>query len=280
MAKRAKTHTHILKKFESVSEFHNYLCNNEVSKTFKGFESSDTQSKYFADWAKTESYAQADGLLLYGDKELQKKIMEAGVKKTRLKLNMKATRRQIFSAVCGVAPNVPNAIAGVPTNMIAVKNVAIKQKVINVCYFITANGDTEADELLQASANVISACMEIEASGVRVNLYVGFLSEKLDDTVGFILRIKSASQPFDVLKMAYPLAHPSMLRRHFFKAMEVTEDVPTQFAPTYGCALSNAKEIRRHTESITKNMQAVYSYYDAKEKTVEEIREMIVRGNK
>lgn len=280
MAKRTKNHTHILRKFESVSEFHNYLCNNEVSKTFKGFENSDLQSKSYTDWTKTESYAQADGLLLYGDKELQKKIMNAGVKKTRLKLNMKATRRQIFSAVCGVAPNVPNAIAGVPTNMIAVKNVAIKQKVVNVCYFITANGDTEADDLLQASANVISACMEIEASGVRVNLYVGFLSEKLDDTVGFIMRIKSASQPFDVLKMAYPMAHPSMLRRHFFKAMEVTENVPTQFAPTYGHALSNAKEIRRYTESITKNMQAVYSYYDAKGKTIEEIKEMIVRGNK
>lgn len=280
MAKRTKNHTHILKKFESVSEFHNYLCNNEVSKTFKGFESSDAQNEWSKDWTKTESYAQADGLLLYGDKELQKKIMEAGVKKTRLKLNMKATRRQIFSAVCGVAPNVPNAIAGVPTNMVAVKNVAIKQKVINVCYFITANGDTEADDLLQASANVISACMEIEASGVRINLYVGFLSEKLEDTVGFVMRIKSASQPFDVLKMAYPMAHPSMLRRHFFKAMEVTEDVPTQFAPTYGHALDNAKEIRRYTESITKNMQVVYSYYDAKGKTVEEIREMIVRGNK
>ena len=130
MAKRVKTHTHTLKKFESVSEFHNYLCNNEVSKTFKGFESSDLQSKSSTQWTKTESYAQADGLLLYGDKELQKKIMEAGVKKTRLKLNMKATRRQIFSAVCGVAPNVPNAIAGVPTNMIAVKNVAIKQMVV------------------------------------------------------------------------------------------------------------------------------------------------------
>lgn len=280
MAKRVNTHTHILKKFESVSEFHNYLCNNEVNKTFKGFESSDLQSKSSTDWAKTESYAQADELLLYGDKELQKKIMDTGVKKTRLKLNMKATRRQIFSAVCGVAPNVPNAIAGVPTNMIAVKNVAVKQKVLNVCYFSTANGNIEADDLLQASANVISACMEIEASGVRVNLYVGFLSEKLDDTVGFIMRIKSASQPFDVLKMAYPLAHPSMLRRHFFRAIEVTEDVPTQFAPTYGHALSDAKEIRRHTESVTKNMQAVYSYYDAKGKTVEEIKEMIVRSNK
>ena len=281
MARRAtNTHTHILKKFESVSEFHNFLCENEVNTAFKGFEQSDKESDFFTKWTKTESYAHADRLLLYGDKDLQKKIEDAGVKKTRLKLNAKATRRQIFSAVCGVAPNVPNAIAGVPTNMIAVKNVAIKQKVVNVCYFITANSDTDADDILQASANVISACMEIEASGVRVNLYVGFLSHKLDDTVGFIMRIKSASQPFDVLKMAYPLAHPSMLRRHFFRAMEVIKDIPTQFSPTYGHAIVDARIIRKYTESATKNMDAVYSYYDAKGKTVEEIKEMIVRGNK
>lgn len=278
--KREKAHTHIFKTFESVGDFHTFIYNNEINATFKDFANSGTESDSQTRWTHTKSMDEADNLLMYGDKKLQKKIMDAGVKKTRLKLNMKATRRQIFSAVCGVAPNVPNAIAGVPTNMIAVKNVAIKQKVVNVCYFITAAAEESAEDILQASANIISACMEMEASGVRVNLYTGFMSYAGGDTVGYIIRIKSASQPFDVLKMAYPLAHPSMLRRHYFRAMEVTEDVPTQFAIGRGRPLLKAEEIRRYTESTTKNMQAVYSYYDAKGKTIEEIKEMIVRGNK
>lgn len=280
MAKQVNTHTHIFKTFESVGDFHTFIYSNETNTAFKDFATSGMESDRHTRWTHTQSMEEADNLLMYGDKKLQKKIMEAGVKKTRLKLNMKATRRQIYSAVCGVTPNVPNAIAGVPTNMIAVKNVAIKQKVVNVCYFITAAAEESANDILQASANIISACMEIEASGVRVNLYTGFISRAEGDSVGYIMRIKSASQPFDVLKMAYPLAHPSMLRRHFFKAMEVTENMPAQFARGRGFPLLEAKDIRRYTESITKNMQAVYSYYDAKGKTVEEIREMIVRGNK
>lgn len=59
---------------------------------------------------KTRTYEEANNLLLHGDKKLAKEIEDAGVAKTRLKLKTQQTRRQLFSTVVGVAPNVPTII--------------------------------------------------------------------------------------------------------------------------------------------------------------------------
>lgn len=268
---------HIYKKFNSLGEFSNYL-KNKVQDNFINAQSSITESETKTSCCKTRTYQEADNLLLYGDRKLQKKIEAAGVRNTRLKLKAMQSKRQIFSCVCGVAPNVPNAIAGIPTAMINVREVRQKQKVLNICYNCSCGGYTAAEDIIKTAANFISACMLIETSGIRLNIYLSEISEMSKTTSAFLVRIKSASQPFDVLKMCYPLAHPSMLRRHFFKAIEVTEGIPAGFVGTYGRAINKKDEMKDALCEDAKSFNSILCYYDCEDLTADDIAKKIVEG--
>ena len=172
--------------------------------------------------------------MLYGDKKLRKKIEDAGVYTTRLKVQKTVARRSIYTSVVGCAPHVPNYVAGVPVAMINEKKVKVKQKIVTVFYNMAVSGGTSARDIIEACAQLISACMIIEASGVRVNIYAGSVSEDEGQRVGFAIKIKDSGQPFDTLKMCYPLAHPSMNRRHKFRFLEVTKGVKRGWSDGYG----------------------------------------------
>ena len=264
----------IQKHFNSITEFDKYLCKNETQPNFKGLEISKEEGN--ENFRKTRTYEEANNLLLHGDKELAKKIEDAGVAKTRLKLKTQQTRRQLFSSVVGVAPNVPNALAGVPTSMISVKEIRCKTKVLNIFYNIAADCTISSDTIIKLSAKFVSACMLLEAQGFRLNVSVGCLAEKNKQNVACSILIKSASQPFDVLKMVYPLAHPSMLRRHFLRFVEVTEKVSKDFVYTYGRPIKREETIKEIINNREK-FNAVLSFYDInKEMTAEEVAKEII----
>lgn len=267
---------HIYKKFNSIGEFSDYLKNGKVQSCFADAQYSSMVSTSKTGSCKTKTYQEADDLLLYGDKNLQKKIEAAGVLTTRLKLKTMQPKRQIFSCVCGVAPNVPNAIAGIPTAMVNVREIRQKQKVINICYNCSCSGATSAESIIKTAAQFISACMLIEASGIRTNIYLSEISQKNKTTSAFLVRIKSAAQPFDVLKMCYPLAHPSMLRRHFFKAMEVTEGIPADFVGGYGWAVHEKDSMKEALCADAKIFNSILCYYDCVDLTAEDIAKKIV----
>lgn len=269
---------HIYKKFNSIEDFSQYLKNSKVQNYFVNAQSSIKESPSKTRNSKTKTYQEANDLLLYGDKKLQKEIETAGVYNTRLKLKTMQSKRQIFSCVCGVAPNVPNAIAGIPTAMINVREIRQKQKVLNICYNCSCSYDTPTNNIIKTAANFISACMLIEASGIRTNIYLSEISQIKGTTSAFLVRIKSASQPFDVLKMCYPLAHPSMLRRHFFRAMEVTEGIPSDFVVTYGLAVNDKNIMKEALCADAKIFNSILCYYDCAGRTAEDIAKKIVEG--
>lgn len=266
----------IINTFESITNFSQYLKTGKTQVKFEGRERSQTQGE--VSFFHTENYEQANNLFLYGDSELQKKIEDAGVKHTRLKLKGMANKRQIYSAVVGVAPNVPNAIAGIPTSMINVRQVQQKQRVLNLCFTCSTSGGTGTQTIINTSAQFISALMLIEASGTRVNLYLAECSFADSTYVTFLVKIKSASQPFNVLKMCYPMAHPSMLRRHFFRAIEVTKGVPVRFTKGYGAPVSanGLKKILK--ENTGTKMDYCTGIDECRYMNAEGIAEMIMKG--
>ena len=269
----------IVKAFDNLTAFHSYLENNEIKEAFKWNESSKSEMASKKKDCKTATYQEADNLLLYGDKNLQKKVEAAGVATTRLKLRETPRGRSFYSAVVGVAPNVGNAIAGVPTAMINVKVRKQPQRVLTVCYTCSAAATVSANDIIKTSAELISALMIIEASGVRVNLYLGEVSEAADQHVAFLVRIKSASQPFDVLKMVYPMAHPSMLRRHMFRALEITDGVNGEFSYGYGRCVP----VREHEELFKQTRQKIdvcTDFYQCRYKTAKDIITMLTGNGK
>lgn len=264
----------IICKYNSVGEMSAKLNAANATKYFEGRERSKLKGGYYSG---TETYDEADNLLLYGDKELQKLIEEAGVSKMRTKLTGKGTRREIYSSVAGFAAHVPNYITGVPTSMLNVRQKRTAVPVIDLYYNLSANYTQKAEEIAAASAKVIAAAMKIEASGIRLNIHTVNASHVNGDYVVSCCKIKSSGQTFDTLKMAYPMAHPSMLRRHFLRHVEVTKGVKKAFVAGYGAAAETAalrnifKDNRIKDNRITADNAKVISYEEAKQMTIDEI---------
>lgn len=274
----------ICKKFNSTGELSKYLSDKKVTDTFKYAAESGSYSteNSYKKWALTSTYDEADNLLLYGDKELQKKIEEAGVKDMRTKLEHYANRRKVFSSVVGFAANVPAYLSGTPNSMINVRQVRTKQKVLTFMYNTSVRASTSAERIVRATAQLVSAVLLVEASGVRVNVYAGeAFKEDGAPSVCWLCRVKDSGQKLDTLKMSYPLAHPSMLRRHWFRLLETTEGVPASYTCGYGRVIDSEQEAMRVLKAANiNNIQRVLCFSDIEGCTAEEIAKMLVEGAK
>lgn len=219
----------IFKRYESLKAFNDYLNNGTTQPAF-----SDCSHTGVESFTGTVSYEDAEQRMMQGDSELQKKIEEAGVAQTRIKVQKQVQRRKTYSSVVGAIPNVPAYISGAPNSMVAQRLIKTKKKVLNIGYSMTACGGVDKNDIIKASAKVVSAILNIEATGVRVNLCTLFCAKKKSNTIGLSLKIKDASRKIDTLRMSYPLAHSSFLRRQCFRWEEVTENIPECYADGYG----------------------------------------------
>jgi hypothetical protein len=219
----------IFKRYETLKAFNDYLNAGTLQPAFR--ECSKTASERFTG---TASYEEAEERMMKGDSEIQKQIEDAGVAQTRIKVQKQVQRRQTYSSVVGAVPNVPAYISGAPNSMIAQRLVKTKKKVLNIGYSMTACKGTDKNEIITASAKVVSAILNIEATGVCVNLYSLFCAKSGKNLIGMSLKIKDASRKIDTLRMSYPLAHSSFLRRQCFRWEEVTENIPECYAHGYG----------------------------------------------
>lgn len=122
-------------------------------------------------------------------------------------------RTQFFDHVEGFAPIVPNAILGLPNSMITSRMKPIKTKVIDIYYEMTCSCRTESKDLIAAGEKLLGAILELEAQGYRFNLYV--VQDYYSPSKGcdmLCLRVKTASQPFDLKRMSFALVHTAFFR--------------------------------------------------------------------
>jgi len=259
----------IFKRYESLKAFNDYLNAGTLQPAFR--ECSKTNGERFTG---TASYEEAEERMMKGDSDLQKKIEEAGVAQTRIKIQKHVQRRQTYSSVVGAVPNVPAYISGAPNSMIAQRLVKTRKKVLNIGYSMTAHAGVDKENIIKTSA-----LMNIEAAGVRVNLYTLFCAKKDSHTIGLSLKVKDASRKIDTLRMSYPLAHSSFLRRQCFRWEEVTEGVPECYAGTYGWV----PESKEQAEFFSRNgmkFDKVLTYADIEFASVDDIIKMITEAAK
>lgn len=262
----------IFKRYETVTDFERYLCTEQTQRAFVGKCASDGDG---VSSTGTHDFAEADSLLRYGDKETADELEKRGLSRLRKKATAVAFRRQLFPDVVGHAAHVPNYIAGVPTAMINVKQTRVKERVVTVCYNISQAGGVSADAIKTTAVEVLGAVMLMEASGVRVNLYVCDISDTDRQSIGWLLKIKDSKQALNVLKTAYVLCHPSMLRRHSFRWTEVTKGVCAGFYPGYGRASNNTEEML--SQVGLRNVRS-FRMNDVRGLEAEQIAEKILSG--
>lgn len=218
--------------YETIDELTNHLEQSQ-SLRYNSAEEGDY------DFTGTKSLKQAIDLCKYGDENLRKYIYEQNLKFDNIDTCDKV-RRSTVNDVVGFMPNVPNYIMGVPTNMIRDNRTMIKSKIVNVFINITAPWYVDKNDIKRAAAKYVCAINKLEEEGYRCNVYTGAAAERHSYKNLLIVKIKSDKEPMNLAKMAFPLCHPSMLRRLKFKWMEI---IPLDFGTGYGTPMTNDKDI-------------------------------------
>lgn len=216
--------------YSSLSEFYDYIMNTPYNKTFENHRhSSVTGSKEFT---KTYSFDEAVSLFKNGWVDMSTKLTQ------RLNVadkNLRSNRRpKTILSVQGYQAVVPLYLNGCPQNMVNSKMVSVKQKIITLNKSVSYSAYTTTKQIEDESVKAMQIVKRLESQGYRCNLNI--VLGVFKGTRKFIvkIRIKNANEKLNVSKLAFPMIHPSMLRRLFFRFIEVYPKITSVFCFGYG----------------------------------------------
>jgi len=273
--------TTIVERFDSVATFWAGISEKETQNAFKGYEYSKDNSKRRLEFTGTKDFESATKLLLEGDRQSADEVLRQ-VTAIKRQVGKETQRQRVGTGVVGFAPNVPNYLAGVPRNMITATPNKRKEKIINLVYNIGCPYSVDKETLKKAVINLAGAIVALEAGGARVNVFANWTVWDSKRGGGkhytsLFVRVKNASQPLDCLKMIYPLGHPSMLRRHAFRWIETTKEVPECFSHGYGSQVE-PHQVGRLCADAGVKCDRVLDYQSASENDYKALARMIDTG--
>lgn len=216
--------------FGSLNEFYEYIINTPLNESFrwKNLASSQTDRYWFT---QTHSFEEACELFKNGwsdmSEELTQRLKAEGVFEPTM------TYKNVQS-VEGFHPIVPLYLMGIPTNMVSKKLTPMKQKVININKAITYIASTKKEDIIDESIKAFKIIKKLESQNYRVNLNIVHGVYEYDEKYFVKIRLKSANEKLNISKLAFPLVHPSMLRRLILRFEEVYPDVSSSFTYGYG----------------------------------------------
>ena len=235
--KEIKHNKSVTREFTSVNEFESYITNSPLNEVFRWEELSSVKGTQ--SFTQTKSYEEATDLFKNGwDSMAQNITHQLNVKKNQ---TLDTHVQKVMFDVVGFQASVPRYLQGIPTNMVNKKLVPIKQKVITLNKDISYNAMASTQDIIDASIQTLQLIKKIEAQGIRVNLNLIFGSEAGKNTEVVKIRLKSANERLNISKLAFPLVHPSMLRRLIFRYIEVAPTVTKGFRWGYGHPLDGSQ---------------------------------------
>lgn len=226
------------KEFKSMSEFYGYICDTPLNEVFRWKDHASVSGTY--QFTQTNSFEQAVNLMKNGWSDMSIKLNQK-MKTNQLDVAMAKKAQNILSVV-GYQAIVPLYLNGVPNNMVNKRMVPMKQKIINITKLINYHCGITTEEITESSIKAMQIVKLLELKGYRVNLYVSWgvgdsSANNSDKLIGKI-RIKAANEKMNISKLAFPLVHPSMLRRLMFRFMEVVPEMTNKMSMGYGRPLS------------------------------------------
>ena len=225
----------IFEEFDSLGNYLKTIDARPVNKVFSGEDlSSKTGSYHFTE---TGSYEEATELARIGYRDGLDELKAASIKTKHVE---SAPKNIPKAAIVGFTPHVPNAITGVPLSMINVAPTEQKAKVISILYYMGGSWQVDTESYIEAGKNVLNAIHTLETQGYRVALNVMTAYCEPSERALNSVQIKNWRQPSNLLKLSYPLIHPSFFRRHGFRWLETQPQLTdTRFRRAYGSPLDN-----------------------------------------
>lgn len=227
--------------YNSLLEFYEYIMNTSINDTFKDFTLSSIKSSY--SFTQTNSFEEAIELFKNGWQDMSKRLTQTLKIESGRMENVMVSKNIVN--VQGYQPIVPLYLNGIPVNMITRKMQPMKQKVITLNKSVTYNAITTTEQIIEQSIKALSIVKRLESQNYRCNLNIILGTETTEKGYIIKIRIKSANERLNINKLSFPLVHPSMLRRLFFRFIETYPNVPCSFRLGYGRGMSaeNLREI-------------------------------------
>lgn len=232
--------------FTSIIDMVQFIQNNEVYPIFKqnyGIEVSRLETEKQIGFTKTKSFDEALDLLLHG--------WEHGTKEIKNKVESKQTgvsmKQKSIYDVAGFQCSVPRYLQGIPTNMINKKAVPQKNKIVTINKSLSYGCKVQTSTIIEESVKALQLVNRLEKQGYRVNLnYIETVVEK-GLKMAIKGRIKDSSQRLNIKQVAFPLIHPSMLRRILFAVFERCEEcaMVNRFKDYYGFPFYDIEQIKK-----------------------------------
>lgn len=233
--------------FDSLNEFIRIINSRKMNEHFAYYYGSVERGQACTngkDFTGTRDWAEADGYLRNGYPEGAKAMLDEG---RGIKVDEVQQRKKFAIDRVGSMPHVPNAIIGLPKNMVRRVNEPKRTKAVSIYYDFSANGGVSSDTLSTGGRNIYATIRYLEQRGYRVELRCIVATCK-DVTVkhgrgkrtmlhrcSVSVKIKDYQQAINPLMIAYPVTHPSFFRRHIFRWIETSQCTDyTEFAWCYG----------------------------------------------
>lgn len=228
--------------FHSVDELLNCLSARKNNRIMAGHHSSNKES---SDFSGTSSFREAVTLMRKGYSDILDEVKNNTYEQVKnLVHSYEAKKSTPTIGVFGAAPNIQRHLMGLPEAMISRQVDPKKLKTVHILYSPQAPWFVSRGDFIKAGISLLAAIELIEKSGISVRLDCTFYSGGGGDEAIFgVVNLKDYKHRLDTLKLCFPLAHPSMLRRIGFKFLEtVPQMTDSSFTLGYGRSLPTAEE--------------------------------------
>jgi hypothetical protein len=230
----------LVKECKSLEEFKRFITEGQENYAFKGRTLSSKNGS--SDFTGTRNFEEAMDLFEHGwrtEAEFLNKKLGA------MKLDKRFKDIAKYDIV-GYQASVPRYLQGIPTNMVNKKRIEMQNKIVTLTKNITYSARFGKEEIQEESLKVLHLVKTLEEAGKRVNLNVVFATGQRNQVAIIKVCIKRANERLNISKLAFPLVHASMLRRLFFRALEVIPGLTeTGFVIGYGHIPDGERELKK-----------------------------------
>lgn len=274
-------HKTVIEYFRTLDEFLETTQNRPLNAVFTDqkdrLSSERDESHKMKYWSGTATYKDAENTMSQGYSEpldqMKKAILSIGQKENHAK-------PKTYNDFVGFAPHVPNYLMNVPINMINRERIKPKINTIHLIYSICSASKTTPEDMIKGGINFISLVNSLEKQGYRVMIDIVFTTVSNGTTASVSMNLKQYGQATNLLKLAFPLVHPAMLRRFAFKWLETTPELKERsFISGYGTPLNyvvgsldrEREYLKERDILLGKNSYYCNVYTAIQAKTVEEL---------
>lgn len=208
-------------RFDDASEFVRLMDTRPANAHYQG--SRDSRERGDKRWRGTDSWEETLDRARRGYPEVVEKVKAAATRCTSAVFErVECQPVRPVNRYIGGSPNVVRAMQGIPRDMRSMQRQQKKTAGITLVYEVSANGGVNAQEMIDAGARMVALIRLFERAQIPVRLIISDTGKDGDDVLACEVVIKDFHAPFNMQKIAYYLAHPSMHRRLWFSWLETT----------------------------------------------------------